>query len=62
MPDNLKHELVEDATGDTLDSVLCAVQAAWAHLNKGKGYGVPDQVNVSEGWIVDPQFLDGVAE
>lgn len=58
MPEVLSRELVDDATGDTLDSVLCAIQAAWAYLNKDQGYGVPQQVNTSEGWIVDPLFRE----
>jgi hypothetical protein len=58
MPEALQRELVDDASGDTLDSVLCAIQAAWAYLNKEQGYGVPEYVNASEGWIADPLFLD----
>lgn len=51
---------LEDSNGDVLDSVLCAVQAAWAFQNKKKNYGMPDfshSVVSSEGWIVDPRLV-----
>ena len=45
-----KLDLVTDGSGDTLDAVICAVQAAWA---AGKpGFGLPARVPRSEGWIV----------
>jgi len=46
--------LVEDASGDSLDAVLCMVQAAWAHaqhLNGHECYGLP-AFDPLEGWIV----------
>jgi len=48
--------LVDDASGDALDSVLCAIQSAWAHSNKANNYGVPSNINTNEGWITDPMF------
>ncbi|MFK8114037.1 MAG: DUF429 domain-containing protein [Rubripirellula sp.] len=52
---------LEDTTGDSLDSVLCAIQAAWAYTKREENYGIPDQVNLLEGWISDPETLqDGV--
>ena len=44
--------LIGDATGDLLDAVLCALQAAWA--SGQPKYGVPDDCDQLEGWIVDP--------
>lgn len=45
--------LVEDASGDTLDAVLCMVQAAWAAQHGAPHYGLPaDQLDPLEGWIV----------
>lgn len=41
---------VADASGDTLDAVLCAVQAAWAAPRRN--YGLPERVPRCEGWIV----------
>ena len=46
--------LVADASGDTLDAVLCMVQAAWAelqHNNDHPCYGLPKFDSI-EGWIV----------
>ena len=46
--------LVDDASGDRLDAVLCVLQAAWAltqHLAGRPRYGLPD-CDPLEGWIV----------
>jgi hypothetical protein len=46
--------LVDDATGDSLDAVLCMVQAAWAQAQHESGdahYGLPE-CDPLEGWIV----------
>lgn len=47
--------LIDDASGDSLDAVLCMVQAAWAlerHQQGAKNYGLPVKVDPLEGWIV----------
>ena len=47
--------LIDDASGDSLDAVLCMVQAAWAlerHQEGAKNYGLPLKVDPIEGWIV----------
>lgn len=47
--------LVEDGSGDTLDAVLCMVQAAWGQLRREAGdiwYGLPPDLDPLEGWIV----------
>jgi hypothetical protein len=46
--------LVNDASGDSLDAVLCMVQAAWAQTQHAAGvpdYGLP-ACDPLEGWIV----------
>jgi hypothetical protein len=46
--------LVDDASGDSLDAVLCMVQAAWAQSQHEAGdghYGLPE-CDPLEGWIV----------
>jgi hypothetical protein len=46
--------LVDDASGDSLDAVLCMVQAAWAQSQHEAGdahYGLP-ACDPLEGWIV----------
>jgi hypothetical protein len=44
--------LVEDASGDSLDAVLCMVQAAWAQREGAPRYGLPAELDPLEGWIV----------
>lgn len=47
--------LVEDASGDSLDAVLCLLQAAWAlhqHQQGAPLYGLPPDMDPLEGWIV----------
>jgi hypothetical protein len=47
--------LVEDASGDRLDAVLCMVQAAWAAQHGAPRYGLPEDLDPLEGWIVSAQ-------
>jgi hypothetical protein len=62
LSEDLKNECVEDIDGDKIDSVLCAIQAAWAcrHPNKGMPefglHVLRDRVRL-EGWIADPYVL-----
>jgi hypothetical protein len=44
--------LAHDATGDSLDAVLCMVQAAWAARQGGPRYGLPERFDPLEGWIL----------
>jgi hypothetical protein len=44
--------LVEDASGDRLDATLCLMQAAWAHQRGAPWYGLPEDLDPLEGWIV----------
>jgi len=55
--DAASQEMVNDATGDTLDGLLCAVQAASAYLKQDDGWGIPDNVDPSEGWIAGESEL-----
>jgi hypothetical protein len=50
-------EFASDPSADALDSLLCAVQAAWAYREREEGYGVPQECDPNEGWIVDPALL-----
>ena len=47
-----RDQLVDDASGDTLDAVLCLVQAAWAAGQGAPRYGLPADLDPLEGWIV----------
>lgn len=47
--------LVDDASGDSLDAVLCLVQTAWAQSRHAQGaarHGLPDDMDPLEGWII----------
>jgi hypothetical protein len=47
--------LVDDASGDSIDAVLCLVQAAWAQSQHEQGhpsYGLPTGFDPLEGWIL----------
>jgi hypothetical protein len=51
-PRSLARSLVDDATGDRLDSVICALQAAWGWKNRENRFGLPGNIDAVEGWIV----------
>jgi len=51
--------LIADHHGDTLDAVLCAVQAAWA--SRQPNWGIPADADPAEGWISDPHILEALA-
>lgn len=47
--------LTDDAKGDSLDAVLCLMQAAWAqaqHEDGAPDYGLPAGIDPLEGWII----------
>jgi hypothetical protein len=46
--------LIQDGTGDRLDSLLCAIQAGWAYTQRDRNFGIPANCDPLEGWIVDP--------
>jgi hypothetical protein len=45
-----REELIADGSGDSLDAVLCLVQAAWA--SEQANHGLPSLIDPLEGWIV----------
>jgi len=49
--------MINDPSGDQLDALLCAVQAAWSWLRRDEGYGVPARADLLEGWITDPALI-----
>jgi hypothetical protein len=51
---NAPYSLADDPTGDSLDALLCAIQAAWAWTKRHEGYGEPVNTDDLEGWIADP--------
>lgn len=47
--------LIEDASGDALDAVLCLIQVAWGwmqHLQGAPQFGLPLEMDPLEGWIL----------
>ena len=47
--------LIDDASGDCLDAVLCLLQSAWAQSRHEDGlplYGLPAGLDPLEGWII----------
>lgn len=67
MEDNTAAECVADKAGDMIDSVLCAVQAAWA--SRQERFGIPrfnsnalNSVIALEGWVPDPFLAKWRAE
>ena len=48
---SLKAKL-SDPSGDWLDAVLCAVQAAWGWQRRAVNFGLPGTLDACEGWIV----------
>ncbi len=53
---NAPGRLVDDPGADSLDALVCAVQAAWGCLRSGAQYGAPETVDRLEGWIADPSL------
>lgn len=60
IPDDIRERALADASGDTLDAILCAVQAAWSHRSSDPPHGIPTDCDRMEGWIVDPELLSEV--
>jgi hypothetical protein len=47
----LLRSLVDDGSGDRLDAVLAALQAAWSWRRRARNFGLPRDVDPLEGWI-----------
>jgi len=50
-PRGLVRTLVDDASGDRLDAVLAAMQAAWCLRRRTRNWGLPRAIDPLEGWI-----------
>ena len=48
----IRQQMRDDASGDSLDAVICAVQAAWGWRRRRRNFGLPDRIESCEGWIV----------
>ena len=47
-------DFVTDPKADSLDALLCSVQAAWAWRSGAPNFGLPVPISPTEGWIADP--------
>jgi hypothetical protein len=56
LPQGLAGRLIEDPSADGLDSVLCAIQAAWGWSQRAANHGIPTNADTLEGWILDPKL------
>jgi hypothetical protein len=56
-----RSSVVDDPTGDKLDALLCAVQAAWAWSKRDANFGIPRTADQLEGWIVDESLYEAAA-
>jgi hypothetical protein len=45
-------QMIEDASGDTLDAYLCLVQAAYGASRQESNFGFPAKAPANEGWIL----------
>jgi hypothetical protein len=58
LPGHVADAIAADGSGDRLDAMLCAIQAAWAWTMRDEGFGAPAAFDPLEGWIADPSLLD----
>jgi hypothetical protein len=58
----VREQAIENPTGDVLDAVLAAVQAAWSANHQYPPAGIPKDCDSVEGWIVDPSLLDSAGK
>jgi Protein of unknown function (DUF429) len=52
LPRRLEKEIAADGSGDLLDAVICAAQAAWGWRRRSANFGLPVHAPAGEGWIV----------
>ncbi len=52
LPMGLAQAAIDDASGDTLDAIACAMMAGWAAARASRNYGLPARIDPVEGWIV----------
>lgn len=48
----LIQQMIDDASGDSLDAAICAVQADWGWQRRRRNFGLPARGDALEGWIV----------
>ena len=48
----VERRMIEDPSGDSIDAAVCALQASWGQRSGAPRYGLPENVDPIEGWIV----------
>ena len=48
----VRRQMIDDASGDSLDAAICALQAAWGWRRRARNFGLPHRIESCEGWIV----------
>jgi hypothetical protein len=48
----VRSSAARDGSGDALDAVICALQAAWGWRRRARNFGLPRHIDPLEGWIV----------
>jgi hypothetical protein len=49
---SLQKSMIDEGSGDLLDAAICAVQACWGWQRREQRYGLPENIDPGEGWIV----------
>jgi hypothetical protein len=54
LPEQVATACINDPDGDSIDAIFAAIQTAWAWRRRDVDFGIPDNCDLCEGWIVDP--------
>ncbi|MBI4322295.1 MAG: hypothetical protein HY675_27695 [Chloroflexi bacterium] len=60
LPGSIASQAEADATGDVLDALLCAIQAAWAFAHRDRNYGIPPDCDPGEGCKISMDAYRGI--
>ena len=52
LAESVEQRMLEDLSGDCIDAAICALQASWGQQCGAPRYGLPEDVDSIEGWIV----------
>lgn len=53
-----EERFIREPSAGALDSLPCAIQAAWAFSRRDEDWGVPSGCDRNEGWVPAPALLD----
>ena len=52
LPESVERQMTDDPSGDSIDAAICALQASTGQQCGAPRYGLPEDVDSIEGWIV----------